>query len=131
MPVIVSEIIAAKRSDAFCQKVFNTMHQAKLFFFAGKDGVLRRRNPSIPELNEIVDPDTLCPRLLNLPHYLRMAGNPDPTRMFAHLWQTYYCPLMAAYISSTVLYCPHCVRNLFHFIHRNQPMRLFPAEQPL
>lgn len=50
--------------------------------------------------------------------------------MFVHLRRTYYWPLMAAVISSTLLSCPHGTRNRFRLIYPKQPMRLFRAKQP-
>lgn len=85
MPVTLSEIIAAQKTDDFCQTVIATMGHAKSFFFEGEDGVLRLLHPSIPELEQIVVPETLPPCLLHLSHHTNVAGNPGRTRMFAHL----------------------------------------------
>lgn len=93
--------------------------------------MLLRRHPSVPGLKQIVVPETPRPRLLHLAHHSKVAGNPGRTRMLAHLRRTYYWPLMAAYIASTVRLCPHCARNRLRLIHRKQPMRLFSANQLL
>lgn len=131
MPVSISEIIAAQKTDYICQTVFATMSEARSFFFQGAYCVLRRRHLSIPEVKQIVVPETLRPRLLHLAHHSKMAGNSGRTRMFAHFLWAYYLPFMEAYITSTVRLCPHCSRERFPLIPWKHPMRLFPAKKPL
>lgn len=48
MPITISEIIAAEKTDDFCRTVFATMGSANSFFLEGKDGVHRLYNHSIP-----------------------------------------------------------------------------------
>lgn len=102
MKISLSKIIAAQRTDQLYQTVFATIGHADSFFFKAEDGVLRFRHPSIPELEQIVVPESLRPRLLHMAHHSKMVGHPGRTRIFANLRLTYYWPLMATNIYSTV-----------------------------
>lgn len=90
MVVTILDIIASQKIDDSWQTIFSTMAQAKSFFFKGVDGVLRREHPSIPDLEHIVVPDALLPRILHRAHHSKMVGRPGRTRMWAHLHRTYY-----------------------------------------
>lgn len=85
MPLTVSEIAAAQKTDDFFPTVIATMGPPKLFFFEGEDGVLLSREPSIPELYHIVVPETPRPQLLYLAHRTKITAHPGRTRMFTRL----------------------------------------------
>lgn len=75
MPFIISEIITAQKTDDVCEPIFATMALAHSFF-EGEDDVILRHHPWIPELEQIVLPETLHPRLLHIAQHSNMAGNP-------------------------------------------------------
>ena len=46
----------------------------------------------INDIDQIVLPETLRPRVLDLAHYSKLAGHPGQTRMYPHLRSAYYRP---------------------------------------
>ena len=100
-------------------------------FFEGHDGLLRRQHPREAGIEQIVLPDTLRPRVLQLAHHAKLAGHPGQTRMYYHVRRTYYWPHMAADIFETVRNCTTCAKNRFKLRKRKNPLKLFPATKPL
>ena len=100
-------------------------------FYEDEYGLLRRRHPTINEVDQIVLPETLRPRVLDLAHYSKLAGHPGQTRMYHHVRSTYYWPQMATDIYRTVQICNACARNRVKLRKRTHPLRLFPAQRPL
>lgn len=98
------------------------MHRVKLFLEA-VGGVLRRLNPSIPELEQIVVPEAVLLHLLHLSHHSKMADHPKRTCVFAHFRRRYYWSFMEAYLTSTTRCCRHCAINRLSIIHQKLPMR--------
>lgn len=102
MPVSLSDIIVAQKTEDFLQTVFSMIGNAKPFVFEGEDGAQLSRRSSIPELEHIVFPKTQWPLPLHQAHQSMMGGHPGRTCMFSNLCITYYLPFVAPYISSTV-----------------------------
>ena len=46
-------------------------------FYEDEYGLLRRRHPTIKDIDNIVLPETLRTRILDLAHYSKLAGHPD------------------------------------------------------
>ena len=82
-------------------------------------------------IDQIVLPETLRPRVIDLAHYSKLAGHLGQTRMYHHVRSTYYWPQMAADIYRTVRTCNACARNRVNLRKRMHPLRLFPAQRPL
>ena len=126
------ETLEAQKTDSFCQTVL--ARQSKRIdsaFFEGPDGLLRRRHPREPDIEQVVLPDTLRPRILQLAHHAKLAGHPGQTRMYYNVRRTYYWPHMAADIFATVRNCTTCAKNRLMLRKRTNPLKLFPATKPL
>ena len=130
--ITVEEILEAQKKDSFCQTVLaRQSKRIKSAFFEGSDGLLRRHHPREAGVEPIVLPDTLRPRVLYLAHHARLAGHPGQTRMYYHVWRTYYWPHMAADIFATVRNCTTCAKNRLKLRKRTNTLKLFPATKPL
>ena len=130
--ITIEEILEAQKTDAFCQTVL--ARQSKRYdsaFFEGPDGLLRRRHPREPDIEQVVLPDSLRPRVLQLAHHAKLAGHPGQTRMYYNVRRTYYWPHMAADIFATVRNCTTCAKNRLKLRKRTNPLKLFPATKPL
>ena len=99
-------------------------------FYEDEYGILRRRHPTINDIDQIVLPETLRPRVLDLAHYSKLAGHPGQTRMYHHVRSMYYWPQMAADIYRTVRMCNACARNRVKLRKRAHALRIFPAQRP-
>ena len=76
------ELLEAQSTDDCCLTVLS--RQSRNFdthFFEGNDGLLRRKHPTDSEIVQIVLPDALRPRVLNLAHHTILAGHTGQTRM--------------------------------------------------
>ena len=100
-------------------------------FFEGPDGLLRRRHPREPDIEQVVLPETLRPRVLQLAHHAKLAGHPGQTSMYYNVRRTNYWPHMAADIFATVRNCTTCAKNRLKLGKRTNPLKLFPATKPL
>lgn len=78
-----------KIDDSWQNNFRNNRRKIQVFFSEGENGVLRRHQPSIPELEQIFAPQYLCTKLLHLVHYEKIDGHPGWTRMFTRLRRTY------------------------------------------
>ena len=127
-----NEVLDAQRYDDFCKTIpaRQDPHRDSAFF-EDDYGILRRRHPTIHGLEQIVLPETLRPRILDLAHYSRFAGHPGQTRMYRHLRATYYWPQMAADVYKNVRTCNACAKNRVKLRKRTHPLRLSPARSPL
>ena len=126
------EVLDAQRYDDFCQTILARQDSHRdSAFFEDDYGILRRRHPAIHGLEQIVLPETLRPRILDLAHYSKFAGHPGQTSMYRHLRGTYYWPQMAADVYKTVRTCNACAKNRVKLLKRMHPLRLFPARSPL
>ena len=127
-----NEILDAQRHDDFCQTVLSRQSRnTDSAFYEDEYGLLRRLHPTINDIDQIVLPKTLRPRVLDLAHYSKLAGHPGQTQMYHHVRSTYYWPQMAADIYRTVRMCHACARNRVKQRKRTHPLRLFPAQRPL
>ena len=126
------ELLEAQPIDDFCQTVLSRQSQ-NLYkhFFEGNDGLLRRQHPTDPEVFQIVLPDTLRPRMLDLAHHKTVAGDPEQTRMPRHTRKTYYWPQMAANIYKKIRNYTICAKNRVKLRKRRHPLRIFPATRPV
>ena len=116
----------------FCQTELTRQSQkTDSAFYEDEYGLLRRRHHTINEIDQIVLPETLRPRVLDLAHYSKLAGHPGQTRMYHHVRSTYYWPQMAADIYRTVRTCNGGAKNRVKLRKRTHPLRLFPAQRPL
>jgi len=132
MPLSRRELLDGQRHDAFCQTVLARQSKSRdSAFYEGPDGLLRRRNPHAAGAAQIVLPESLRPRLLDMVHRHQLAGHPGQTRMYYAVRRTYYWPHMAADIYATVRNCAACARNRLKLRKRTNPLRLFPAKAPL
>ena len=100
-------------------------------FYEGEYGLLRRGHFKINDIDQIVLPETLRPRVLDLAHYSELAGHPGQTRIYHHVRLTYYWPQMAANIYRTGRTCHTCAKNRVKVRKRTHRLRLFPAQRPL
>ena len=104
--ITIEEILKAQKTDSFCQAVL--ARQSKRIdsaSFEGPDCILRRRHPREPSIEQVVLPDTLRPRVLQLAHHAKLARHPGQTHMYYNVRRTYYWPHMAADIFATVRNC--------------------------
>ena len=124
--ITIEEILEAQKTDSFCQTVL--ARQSKRIdsaFFEGTDGLLRRLHPREPDIEQVVLPDTLHPRVFQLAHHAKLAGHPGQTRMYYNVRRTYYWPHMAADIFATVRNCTRCAKNRFKVEEANEPPQTF------
>ena len=127
-----NETLDAQRHDDFCQTVLTRQsRKTDSEFYEDEYGLLRRRHPTTDDIDQIVIPENLRPRVLDLAHYLKLAGHPGQTRMCHHVGSTYYWPQMAADIYQSVRTCNACAKNRVKLRKRTHPLRLFPAQRPL
>ena len=78
-PPTRAKILIEQRHDAFCQQVPSRQGHHDRAFFEGADGLLRRRHPVHDNLIQVVLPESLRPRLLQLAHYAIVDGHPAST----------------------------------------------------
>ena len=97
-------------------------------FLEGAGGLLRRRRPVRGGLIQVVLPESLRPRLLQLAHYAIVADHPGLNRMYYHIRRHYYWPHLTAEIAATVRNCASCAIKLRR---RTNLLKLFPATRPL
>ena len=72
-----NEILEAQRHSDFCQTVISRQsRKTDSAFYEDEYGLLRRRHPTINEIDQIVLPETLRPRVLDLAHCSKLAGHP-------------------------------------------------------
>ena len=111
-PLTIEEIAEEQRVDDFCQTVLARKSESKdSAFFEDYHGVLKRRHPFDPEVEQVVVPRTLRARLLRLCHNPAIAGHPGQNRMYHALRREYYWPHLAADVASTVRGCRICAMN--------------------
>ena len=123
--ITIEEILEAPKTDSFCQNVL--ARQSKRIdsaFFDGPDGLLRRRHPREPDIEQVLLPDTLHRRVLQQAHHAKLAGHPCQTRMYYNVLRTYYWPHMAAGIFATVRNCTTCAKNRLKLRKRTNPLKL-------
>ena len=128
----IEEILEVQKTDSFCQNVL--ARQSKRIdsaFFEGPNGLLRSRHPREPDTEQVVLPDTLRPRVLQLAHHAKLAGHPGQTRMYYNVRRLYYWTHMAAKIFATVWNCTTCAKNRHKLRKQTNPLKLFPATKPL
>ena len=126
------ELLEAQSTDDFCQTVLSRLSRnLETHFFEGNDGLLRREHPTDPEIFQILVPDTLRPRVLDLAHHTIQAGHPGQTRMHRHIRETYYWPQVATDIYKKMRNCTNCAKNRVKLRKRTHPLRIFPATRPL
>ena len=107
-----NEILDAHRHDDFCQTVLTReSRKTDSAFYEDEYGLLRRRHRTINEIDQIVLPETLRPRVLDLAHYSKLAGHSGQTRMYHHVRSTYYWPQVAPDNYRTVRTCNACAKN--------------------
>lgn len=82
-------------------------------------------------MDKIVLPNSLKERVLNLEHFPNVAGHPGQTRMLEAIRHTWYWPQMSVDVVTRVQNCPFCANNILRLRKRTNPMKLFPARQPL
>ena len=81
--ITIEEILEAQKTDSFCQTVLERQSiRIDSAFFEGPDGLLRRHHPREAVVEQIVLPDTLRPRVLQLAHHAKLAGHLRQTRMY-------------------------------------------------
>ena len=92
--ITIEEISEAQKTDSFCQTVL--ARQSKRYdsaFFEGPNGLLRGRHRREHDIEQVVLPNSLRPRVLPLAHHAKIAGNPGQTRMYYKVRCTYYWPI--------------------------------------
>ena len=126
------ELLKAQSTDDFCQTVLpRQSRNPDTHFLEGNDGLLRRQHPTDSKIVQILLPETLRPRVLDLAHHTILAGHPGHTQMHRHIREMYYWPQMAAYIYKTFRNCTTCAKNRVKLRQRTNPLRLFPLTRPL
>lgn len=86
----ITEIVDSQKTDDFYQTFFATLvGKLKSFSFEGKDFVLHRRHPSIPELKHIVVSEFFRPRVLHMYHHRKLSGHPVRTPVPKSVRRTY------------------------------------------
>ena len=127
-----NEILDAQRHSDFCQTVLTGQsRKTDSAFYEDEYGLLRRLHATINDIDQIVLPGTLRPRVLDLSQYSKLAGHRGQTRMYHHVRSTYYWPQMAADICRTVRTCNACAKNCVKIRESTHPLRLFPSQRPL
>ena len=126
------ELLEAQSKGDFCQTILTRKSRnLDTNFFEGNDDLLRRQHPTDPEIIQIVLPETLRPRVLDLAHHTKLASHPGQTRMCRNIRGTYYWPQMAADVYKTIRNCTTCPKNRFKLRKRTHPLRIFPGTRPL
>ena len=101
--ITIEEILEAPKTDSFCQTVLaRQSKRIDLAFFEGPGGQLRRRHSREPDIEQVVLPNTLRPRVLQLAHHAKLARHPGQTGMYYNVHRTYYWPHMPADIFATL-----------------------------
>ena len=129
---LLPQILNAQRHADFCQTVLTRQsRKTESAFYEDEYGLLRRRHPAINEIDQIVLPERLRPRVLDLAHYSKLVGHPGQARMYRHVRSAYYWPQMAADIYRTVRTWNACAKNRVKLRKRTHPLRLFSDQRPL
>ena len=77
MPITIPELLESQRADELCQTVLSRQsRKPDSLFRVGDDGVLRRAHPRLSDVEQIVLPANLRPRVFKLAHYSKLARHP-------------------------------------------------------
>eukprot|EP00171_Calliarthron_tuberculosum_P001622 IDg1622t1 len=91
----------------------------------------RTYRPVLHQPQQIVVPETLRLRALNLFHRPVMAGHPGGKKMYTTLRRTLYWPGMALDCYQHVRSCPECARERVRLRRYATELQLFPPSAPL
>ena len=131
LPISVDEMLAQQSCDEYCQWARHQMDLSTESPFAiDQHGVLIRRS-SLDGSLQVVVPERLRGRLLDIAHNAPISAHPGRSRMYQTLRRDFYWPSMTVDIHFKVDNCASCARNRIKEQRNVYPMKLFPAEKPL
>ena len=131
LPISVDEMLVEQSRDEYCQWARRQMDLSTSSPFAiDQHGVLIRRSPLDGTL-QVVVPESLRRRLLDIAHNPPISAHPGRSRMYQTLRRDFYWPSMTVDIHFVVENCESCARNRIKDQRNVYPMKLFPADKPL
>ena len=129
--LITSEVIREdQRTDPFCRAMRSRLSRGEgkpVPFIVDDHGTLFR---STKGGYQIVIPQSLQRRVLELTHHSLLTGHPGGRRMYAYLSRFAYWPSMSVDCYTVVKHCEKCARNRVMLRKKQKNLRLFPATAP-
>lgn len=126
VPINITEILDALRTDGFGKEIRSKQDRSASRLVEPEDGLLRRVSADDEKNLQIVMPEVICPRLLNLTHHYNSAGYPGKKRMYSRLKKRFYFPHMAADIATTIKRRETCAKNRLKIEKTNKPNEVVP-----
>ncbi len=117
-------------TDPFCRAEKGETGTRTARFTVREDGVLVRIAP-LHGSSQIVVPEALRRRVLQLNNEPAASGHAGGQRMYETLRRGFYWPSMVADVYYTVRQCSSCARDRITLQQRTTPLTLFPARAPL
>lgn len=123
------EILREQQEDAMCQDIVDSLDDGRNTpFKLNEDGVLIR---TATPFQQIVIPESLRARVLNMMHTQVTSGHPGERRMYQTMRKIYYWPSMPVDVYAFVRSCTFCARERVKLRKHANPLVLFPARAPL
>ena len=98
-------------------------------YYESASGLLVRISPR-DKREQVVVPETLRSRILQISHHSKLAGHPGAIRMYNTLRRSYYWPSMSLDVYNTVRNCVHCAKQRVTLRKHANFLKLFPANHP-
>ena len=131
LPISVDEMLSEQSCDEYCQWARRQMDLSTDSPFAiDQHGVLIRRS-SLDGTLQVVVPESLRSRLLDIAHHPPISAHPGRSRMYQTLRRDFYWPSMTVDIHFAVDSCDACAKNRIKDERNVYPMKLFPANKRL
>jgi len=130
-PVTVARLVKAQALDNRCHELRQEMDRhANSRFYKNAQGLLVRR-ALLDRAKHVYVPKALRTELLTLEHAPANAGHPGANMMYVSMRRFFYWKSMVADVYDNAANCRTCAKGRVGGRRRTNPLRLFPATEPL
>ena len=127
-PITHEELVVSQLSDPFCIGIRQKINEGIVTpFGTSDDGLLIRKLSH----DQILIPHALKERVLHIHHHSRLAGHPGSRKLYMSIKRHMYWPALAVDCYAIVRKCPTCAKNRIKLRSKTNPLKLFPAAEPL
>lgn len=130
-PLTIEEIQVAQESDSQCRQEKSDIDKGHKYPYAIDERGLIVRVAPIDGVVQILCPAILRQKVLFRGHYTPLVGDPGITKQYSTQSRSLYWPAMLADIRQTSNECHQCARERMQLRRNAEPMKLFPARNPL
>eukprot|EP00171_Calliarthron_tuberculosum_P023081 IDg23081t1 len=129
-PLLIEEILREQARDEFCERLRALVEVGATSVYTEdpETGLIVR---TLHQPQQIVVPESLRLRALNLFHRPITAGHPGGKKMYTTLRRNLYWPGMALDCYQHVRSCPECARERVRLRRYATELQLFPPSAPL